>query len=118
MSEAVFDALRAELAGQIAGLKAELAELAKTADLSPLMDAEWLAALWEAEGIEGRQALLSAAIRRITVLPAKYRGDRTPLSERLEVDWRDKTSQGPDVAAALAFVDRVRERRAAVLAGA
>jgi DNA invertase Pin-like site-specific DNA recombinase len=118
MTEDVFDALRAELAGQIAGLKAELAELAKTADLSPLMDAEWLAALWEAEGIEGRQALLSAAIRRITVLPAKYRGDRTPLSERLEVDWRDKTSQGPDVAAALAFVDRVRERRAAALAGA
>lgn len=118
MDERVYDALRAELSGQIASLKAELAELSKDVDLSPMMDGRWLTALWESEGPEGRNALLKAAIRSVTLIPPRYKGDKTPIAQRLAVEWLDTTSEGPDIGAALAYVDRVRERRAAARTGA
>ncbi|MFF4306811.1 recombinase family protein [Streptomyces sp. NPDC001601] len=89
MDEEKYDRIREQLAGQIAGLKSELAELSREADLSPLMDPEALITIWEGEGIEGRRALLKAAIKSVTITPAKYKGDRTPILERLVVDWRD-----------------------------
>ncbi|MFF0131342.1 hypothetical protein ACFYTG_37465 [Streptomyces mirabilis] len=89
MDEDKYDRLREQLAAQIAGLKTELLELSREADLSPLMDPEALIAIWESEGIEGRRALLKAAIKSVTITPAKYQGDRTPILERLIVDWRD-----------------------------
>ncbi|MFD9535584.1 recombinase family protein [Streptomyces sp. NPDC060010] len=57
MSEERFDSLREQVAGQIVELKAELAALSKEADLTPLMSAKALMAIWNSEGIEGRRAL-------------------------------------------------------------
>ncbi|MFD5188963.1 recombinase family protein [Streptomyces sp. NPDC058357] len=89
MDETLYETLRAELAGQIGALKAELAELSEEADLSPLMDPEALAGLWQVAGVEGQRALLQAALKSVTLLPPKFRGDRTPIMDRLEPDWRD-----------------------------
>ncbi|MCT9141886.1 recombinase family protein [Streptomyces violarus] len=99
MDEEKFDRLRGQLAAQIAELKAELADLSQEADLTPLMDPFSLAELWQGAGIGGQRALLKAAVKRITLLPSKYRGDRTPIHERLEEEWRDD-SVNPAVEAA------------------
>jgi hypothetical protein len=61
------------------------------------MSVEALAALWESEGMEGKRALLSAALKSVTLLPAKYKGDRTPISERLVPEWRDTDGMPDDV---------------------
>ncbi|MFG2902405.1 recombinase family protein [Streptomyces zaomyceticus] len=89
MDEQKYDRLREQVAAQIAELKAELAELSQEADLTPLMDPLSLAELWEDAGVGGQRALLKAALKGITLTPAKYRGDRTPIMERLEPQWKD-----------------------------
>ncbi|MFD3933768.1 recombinase family protein [Streptomyces sp. NPDC058611] len=91
MDEEKYDRLREQVAAQIAELKVELAELSRTTDLSPLMDPFSLAELWEDAGIGGQRALLKAALKGITLAPAKYRGDRTPILERMEAHWKDDT---------------------------
>lgn len=115
MSEEQFESLREMVAVQIAELKAELAELSKEADLSPLMDPEALTAIWNSEGIEGRRALLAAAVKSVTITPAKYRGDRTPILDRLVVEWRDEKDPAALAAngKALEFVEKTRKRRKA-----
>ncbi|MFF1597680.1 recombinase family protein [Streptomyces mirabilis] len=90
LTEEMYESLRSQVAGQITALKAELAELTKEADLSPLMDPGALVALWEGAGIGGQRALLRAALKAgITLLPSKGRGYRTPALERLVPDWKD-----------------------------
>lgn len=89
MDEDRFERLREQVAAQIAELKAELAELSADADLTPLMEAESLADLWNGAGVAGQRALLRAAAKRIILLPPKGRGDRTPLIDRLIPEWRD-----------------------------
>ncbi|MFF9188351.1 recombinase family protein [Streptomyces rochei] len=115
MDEERFDRLREQLGAQIHALKTELDELSKEADLSPLMDAEALTAIWESEGVEGRRALLKAAIKSVTITPAKFRGDRTPILDRLVVEWRD--AKDPEALAAtdrgVEYVERTRQRRKA-----
>ncbi|MFE9974217.1 recombinase family protein [Streptomyces hirsutus] len=91
MSEAEYESLQRELDAQIDSLKAELAELSREADLSPLMDPEALAALWNGAGIAGQRALLRAALtdKGITLAPSKGRGYRVPAIDRLEFHWRE-----------------------------
>ncbi|MFE0789146.1 recombinase family protein [Streptomyces mutabilis] len=108
MDEDKYDRLREQVSAQIAELKAELAELSQDADLSPLMDPQSLAELWQGAGIGGQRALLKAAVKRIILLPARYRGDRTPIAERLVPEWRDD-SGNPAVDAAF---DAWNQRRA------
>ncbi|MBO8203036.1 recombinase family protein [Streptomyces smyrnaeus] len=120
MSEENFETLREQIAAQIAELKAELDELSKEADLTPLMDAEALMAIWNSEGIEGRRALMQAAVKRVTITPAKGKGDRAPIKERLQVEWRDE--KDPRAVAAIGagveFVEISRQRRKAAEATA
>ncbi|MDO0914184.1 recombinase family protein [Streptomyces sp. DT2A-34] len=99
MAEAQYESLRAELSAQIAGLKAELAELSQEADLTPLMDPFSLAEMWEDAGIDGQRALLQAALKRVTLSAPKSVGDRTPILDRLEPEWHDD-SMNPAVEAA------------------
>ncbi|MFD3834778.1 recombinase family protein [Streptomyces sp. NPDC058642] len=91
ITEAQYDLLRAEIAAQIAGLKGELEELSAQADLSPLMDPETVTDLWRDAGVEGQRALLRAAVKSVMLLPSQYRGDRTPIIDRLDPDWHDET---------------------------
>jgi site-specific DNA recombinase len=89
MDESEYESLRRDITAQIETLKGELAELSRGADLSPLMDPEALAALWDVAGIEGQRALLKAALKKVTLLPPKHSGDRTPILHRLMPEWRD-----------------------------
>lgn len=89
MDEQKYDRLREQVAAQIAELKAELAELSQEADLTPLMDPLSLTEIWADAGVSGQRALLKAALTGITLAPAKYRGDRTPIMERMEPQWKD-----------------------------
>lgn len=117
MTEADYEYLWRELNTQIEALKEELANLSVEADLSPLMDPEALTALWVNAGIGGQRALLASTLgpRGITLTPAKYRGDRTPILDRLVVDWRD--AKAPEALAAIdkgiEFVEVCRQRRKA-----
>ncbi|GAA4053519.1 recombinase family protein [Streptomyces shaanxiensis] len=99
MDEATFEELRKQQDELVAELRTELDELSVEADLTPLMDPYALTAIWEAEGIEGRRALFKAACKSLTIsLPTKP-GDRTPILDRLEPEWRDD-SVNPAVEAA------------------
>ncbi|MFD7557975.1 recombinase family protein [Streptomyces sp. NPDC059835] len=89
MDEEKYDRLREQVAALIKELKAELADLSREADLSPLMDPQSLAELWQDAGIGGQRALLKAALQGVTLTPPKFRGDRTPILDRLEPHWRD-----------------------------
>ncbi|MEU6391063.1 recombinase family protein [Streptomyces sp. NPDC046939] len=91
MDEATFESLRQQQDELVAELRKELDELSSGEDLTPLMDPEALAAIWQAEGIEGRRELFKAACKKLTIsLPTKP-GDRTPIFDRLQPEWRDET---------------------------
>lgn len=110
MAESAYDTLRGELAAQIASLKAELAELSKTADLTPLMSAESLTALWDTQQVAGKRALLAAALEYIVLKPAAYIGDKSPVEARLVPQWRDEPAEDV-IDAALRNVELFRRRR-------
>ncbi|MFF7704266.1 recombinase family protein [Streptomyces lydicus] len=117
MDETQYDSLRTDLEAQIASLKAELTELGREPDLSPLMDAKALSLLWEGAGIEGRRALIKAALKSVTVLPPKSRGDRTPIRERLVPQWREE-SDPVNLTARGMYLEGVAQTRARRLEGA
>jgi len=114
ISEADYEYLWRELNAQIESLKTELAELTREADLSPLMDPEALAALWNGAGIAGQRALLRAALtdKGIVLLPSQGRGYRVPPIERLEFHWREASDPATGAAfeAGARHADRTRER--------
>jgi hypothetical protein len=113
MSEADYEFLREKVADQITALKRELAELSAGADLSPLRSAETLAALWDAEGIDGRRALLRSALKCVRMVPAAYVGDKTPIIERLRPEWLDAPADGHDerIDAFMRHLQLSRQRR-------
>ncbi|WP_406466735.1 recombinase family protein [Streptomyces sp. NBC_01594] len=114
LTEADYEYLWRELNAQIDSLKTELAELSRGSDLSPLMEPEYLSALWANEEIGGQRALLKAALESVTLLPARKRGDRTPIGKRLTPVWRDSdTVPDESIDKALKAVQRSRERRLA-----
>ncbi len=117
MSEADYEYLMGELSAQIDAHKAELATLSVEADLSPLMDPEAVTALWNGAGIGGQRALLKASLteKGIVLAAPRYRGDRTPILDRLTVHWRDESDPAALAAraAGVEFVDVCRQRRKA-----
>ncbi|MEU1349995.1 recombinase family protein [Streptomyces sp. NPDC005795] len=114
MSEADYEYLRKDVSDQIEALKAEASELNRGTDLSPLMSQEALATLWHGAGIGGQRALLKAALHGVTLLPARFRGDRTPLTKRLVFDWKDTDGIPEDVSeGARAAFQRRWERKMA-----
>ncbi|WP_282793664.1 recombinase family protein [Streptomyces sp. CC224B] len=113
MDESRYESLRNELEPQIVGMKAELEVLSRDSDLTPLRDGKALAKLWEREGIDGRRALVKAALVDVTLLPAKYKGDRTPIERRLRPNWRDKRTTLTDevISNTFALVEKSSARR-------
>ncbi|MEU0577874.1 recombinase family protein [Streptomyces griseoincarnatus] len=116
MTEAMFDSMRVQVGEQITALKAELAELTREADLSPLMDPEALAALWNGAGIAGQRALLRAALtdKGIVLAPSKGRGYRVPAIDRLTFHWREASDPAWDTAfeAGVKHAERTRQHNA------
>ncbi|MEU1709968.1 recombinase family protein [Streptomyces sp. NPDC005706] len=114
MTEDMFDSLRVQVGEQIKALKAELAELTREADLSPLMDPEALAALWNGAGISGQRALLRAALtdKGVVLTPSQGRGYKVPAHDRLVFHWREASDPAWDAAfeAGVTLADRTREQ--------
>lgn len=106
MDETRYETMRADLTVQIASMKRGLAQLSKTADLSPLMEPESLAVLWEGAGISGQRALLKAALKSATVSPPRYRGDRAPIETRLTLVWRESETRSDE--AGRSYVEQCR----------
>ena len=79
--------LKSALDGQLATFRAEVAELSHDADLSPLLEPEDLAEAWGAADLPTRRLLLSLTVRRLDAVPARYRGDRTPVADRIQPEW-------------------------------
>ncbi len=94
MDEVSYETLRGELTTLIANLKAELADLSKEPDPSHFMDGKALMDEWKRAGVEGRRALLRAALNSVIVEPPKGRGDKTPISQRLVPCWWDEPDGG------------------------
>jgi DNA invertase Pin-like site-specific DNA recombinase len=82
-----YNTLKAALDGQLATLRAEVAELSHDADLTPLLEPEELSEAWEAVNLATRRLLLSITARRLEAVPAKHRGDRTPVADRIRLEW-------------------------------
>ncbi len=82
-----YAALSSALAEQIDALRAELKELRRQADLTPLLDGVLLAEAWQAAELHDKRMLLRCAIADLTLLPSTGQGDRTPMIDRLAVEW-------------------------------
>lgn len=90
LSEERYETLSTQQVRTRAALEAEAEELARDTDLTALMtDPETLREVWEASPLDERRELIRCALRRVTLAPAKGRGDRTPILERLTPVWVD-----------------------------
>lgn len=82
-----YECLAGALGEQMCAIRAELDELRRYADLTPLMDGVLLREAWERASLEDQRMLLRCAINKVRLLRPSGQGDRTPLLERLEFDW-------------------------------
>ncbi|WP_233647379.1 recombinase family protein [Streptomyces sp. BSE6.1] len=82
-----YQTLKAALDGQLASLRAEIDSLSHDADLTPLLEPEELAEAWDAADLATKRLLLALTVERLRAVPAKYRGDRTPVLERVKPQW-------------------------------
>ncbi|MFJ9521066.1 recombinase family protein [Kitasatospora sp. NPDC101801] len=96
---------------QVVTLTGQLSALSGEDDLAPLGDGETLAELWAGQDIDGRRALLQAALGHLTVRPAARPGDRTPIADRVVVTWIDDPQPGVRKLAVQA-AQRTRQRKA------
>lgn len=88
LSEERFVSLTGDQTGVIAALEAEAADLARQADLSVFFaDGDALAEAWEESSLVDRRMLLGCVLRSLTIAPARFQGDRTPIMERVIPEW-------------------------------
>lgn len=88
LSEERFAELSADQAAAIDSLEAEAKELAGQADLTLFFsDGDALAAAWQEASLSDRRMLLGCVLKSLTIRPARFQGDHTPILDRLQVDW-------------------------------
>ncbi|MFE9396774.1 recombinase family protein [Streptomyces flavidovirens] len=83
-----YERLRELLDSQRRGLLNELEGLTEDTSLTALLEPEELKDAWEGAGLHVRRTLLRLAIRKLVGVPAKHRGDRTPMEDRIVVEWK------------------------------
>ncbi|MEW2257252.1 recombinase family protein [Streptomyces sp. NPDC047869] len=82
-----YKTLKAALDGQLATLRTEVEDLSHDADLTPLLEPEELAEAWSAADLATQRLLLTLTVRKLHAVPAKHRGDRTPVADRINLEW-------------------------------
>lgn len=89
VSEERYEQLSGSLAETIEAMSTKLEALEGDTSAAGLLDLDALTDAWDAPQttFEVRRMLLQCAIRSVTLLPAKRRGDMTPIEERIEIDW-------------------------------
>ncbi|MET8960963.1 recombinase family protein [Streptomyces sp. NPDC004074] len=85
--EGRYQTLKAALDGQLATLRAEVEELSHDADLTPLLEPEELSEAWNASDLATRRLLLALTVQRLEAVPARHRGDRTLVADRVRPEW-------------------------------
>ncbi|MFE6128840.1 recombinase family protein [Streptomyces sp. NPDC056437] len=89
--EARYAKMKDALDAQLAGLRAEIKDLSFDADLTPLLEPVDLEEAWGAADLTTRRLLLSLTVKQLVGVPALYRGDRTPVTDRVQVEWKTVT---------------------------
>ncbi|MFI8947168.1 hypothetical protein ACIGO6_11680 [Streptomyces sp. NPDC053750] len=88
LSEDRFKTLAAEQSAAIEALDLEAGELAREADLSVFFaDGEALADAWAESTLMDRRMLLGCVLTSLTISPARFPGDRTPIVDRIVPQW-------------------------------
>ncbi|MFG3164844.1 recombinase family protein [Streptomyces sp. NPDC048232] len=88
LSENRFKALTAEQTSVVDSLEREATELSRQADLTIFFgDGEALADAWKESTIQDRRMLLGCVVKSLTVTPARYQGDSTPIMDRISIEW-------------------------------
>ncbi|PPS86395.1 recombinase family protein [Streptomyces sp. MH60] len=82
-----YASLSKALAEQLSALKAELTELRRQTDLTPLLDGVLLAEAWHAATLGDKRMLIRCAVDEMELLPSTGQGDRRPISDRLKIKW-------------------------------
>lgn len=85
--ERQYTALKSALDGQLASLRTEVSELSHDANLAPLLEPEELSDAWEAADLVTKRLLLSLTVKRLEAVPARHRGDRRPVADRIHPEW-------------------------------
>lgn len=88
LAEDRFKTLSAEQSAVIESLDLEAAELAREADLSVFFaDGEALADAWAESTLMDRRMLLGCVLKSLTITPARFPGDHTPILDRIVPQW-------------------------------
>ncbi|MEV7523773.1 recombinase family protein [Streptomyces sp. NPDC091371] len=82
-----YERLSDGLREQTRAMRAELTELHRQSDLTPLLDGQLLGEAWEDAPLADQRMLLRCALKKVTLLPASGQGDRTPMLDRINFDW-------------------------------
>ncbi|NYI06056.1 recombinase family protein [Allostreptomyces psammosilenae] len=92
LSEERYEELSSQQRATIEAMVATLEAMDAETDLSPLLDATSLREAWEDADVPTRRMLLKCTLgsKGIIIYPAKRRGDKSPILERLEFDWISK----------------------------
>ncbi|MFE2848673.1 recombinase family protein [Streptomyces scopuliridis] len=83
-----YRSLKSAITSQLEGLRAELRELTGDIKVSDLLEPEELTAAWADSDLDTRRTLLKTTVKQLVGVPAKYRGDRTPMRERIKLEWK------------------------------
>ncbi|MFG3101101.1 hypothetical protein ACGFZL_11360 [Streptomyces sp. NPDC048182] len=81
-------ATTAEQTSVIDALEHEATELSRQADLTIFFaDGDALADAWNESTMQDRRMLLGCVMKSMTVAPARFQGDSTPIMDRISIEW-------------------------------
>lgn len=89
MTEERYEELSERQRATIDTMNAKIEALSEGGNLGALMDGELLREAFSGEhtSLSDRRMLLRSALKAVYVAPAKGRGDRTPIEQRVDYDW-------------------------------
>ncbi|WP_079023686.1 recombinase family protein [Streptomyces odonnellii] len=88
LSEERFKTLSADQTSVIGSLEQEAAELARQTDLLVFFaDGDALAEAWAESSLLDRRMLLGCVLKSLTIVPARFGGDHTPILDRIVPEW-------------------------------
>ncbi|MEU9289812.1 recombinase family protein [Streptomyces sp. NPDC048275] len=93
VGEKRYEGLLAAIDSQRFGVLGELEGLRAPSDLTVLMVPEELTEVWENADLHARRGLLRLTIKELVGVAAKHRGDRTPMTDRIRIDWKEATPE-------------------------
>ncbi|MGK5728168.1 recombinase family protein [Streptomyces sp. URMC 124] len=78
------------------GILGELKGLQVQTNMTALLLPEELTESWEAADLHARRDLLRLTVKDLVAVAAKHRGDRTPVRDRIRIEWKVATPDPED----------------------